>query len=113
MTRSKHDLKTVVERLVRAATDPDGVDLVSPDLLTEAADLLQSLEGERDQWKSDAGVEFLARQAAEARVRELEAERDEAVRCLGFFASAIKSGEPWTDTCEAQYRSALQKEAQG
>lgn len=27
--------------------------------------------------------------------------------CLGFFASVIKSGEPWTDTCEAKYREAL------
>lgn len=28
-------------------------------------------------------------------------------RCLGFFASVIKSGEPWTATCEAEYRAAL------
>lgn len=28
-------------------------------------------------------------------------------RCLGFFASVIKSGEPWTETCEREYREAL------
>ena len=28
-------------------------------------------------------------------------------RCLGFFASAIKSGEPWTDTCQREYDTAL------
>lgn len=27
--------------------------------------------------------------------------------CLGFFASVIKSGEPWTATCEQRYRAAL------
>jgi len=35
-----------------------------------------------------------------ARVAELE-------RCLAFFASVIKSGEPWTETCEAEYRKAV------
>ena len=30
-------------------------------------------------------------------------------RCLGFFASVIKSGEPWTETCEREYRAALQE----
>ena len=26
---------------------------------------------------------------------------------LGFFSSVIKSGEPWTETCEREYRAAL------
>ncbi len=26
--------------------------------------------------------------------------------CLAFFASVIKSGEPWSETCEAMYREA-------
>lgn len=47
------------------------------------------------------------RPALVARIRELEAERDAARRCLGFFASVIKSGETWTATCEAEYRAAL------
>jgi hypothetical protein len=29
-------------------------------------------------------------------------------RCLGFFASVIKSGEPWTETCEWEFREALE-----
>src|SRR4051794_33592388 len=28
-------------------------------------------------------------------------------RCLGFFASVIKSGEPWTETCQREYDEAL------
>lgn len=31
-------------------------------------------------------------------------------RCLGFFASVIKSGEPWTATCESEYQAALNKQ---
>lgn len=27
--------------------------------------------------------------------------------CLGFFASVIKSGEPWTQTCQEAYDKAL------
>lgn len=30
--------------------------------------------------------------------------------CLGFFASVIKSGEPWTATCEQRYRAALSEQ---
>lgn len=34
--------------------------------------------------------------------------RIEALReCLGFFASVIKSGEPWTDACQAKYDALL------
>lgn len=40
--------------------------------------------------------------AAKAREAKLRA-------CLGFFASVIKSGEPWTATCEERYRAALQE----
>jgi hypothetical protein len=28
-------------------------------------------------------------------------------RCLGFFASVIKSGETWTETCQREYDAAL------
>lgn len=35
---------------------------------------------------------------------------DRLARCLGFFASVIKSGEPWTQTCEREYQSALREE---
>lgn len=28
-------------------------------------------------------------------------------RCLGFFASVIKSGEPWTETCQQEYDKAM------
>ena len=30
-----------------------------------------------------------------------------ALRVVGFFASVIKSGEPWTETCEAEMRALL------
>ena len=56
-------------------------------------------------------AQLLCLTLALARARE---ERDAALaqaatlrRCLGFFASVIKSGEPWTETCEREYRAAL------
>ena len=39
------------------------------------------------------------------RVREADA--DALRKCLGFFASVIKSGEPWTDACQREYDAAL------
>lgn len=39
-------------------------------------------------------------------VKRLSAENARLRTCLGFFASVIKCGEPWTDTCEAEYRKA-------
>ncbi|MGQ1888212.1 hypothetical protein [Serratia marcescens] len=30
----------------------------------------------------------------------------EVMNCLAFFASVIKSGEPWTDTCQRDYDAA-------
>jgi len=27
--------------------------------------------------------------------------------CLGFFASVIKSGEPWSETCQREYDRVL------
>ena len=38
--------------------------------------------------------------SAEARLRDAHV-------CLGFFASVIKSGEPWTETCQRMYDAAL------
>jgi hypothetical protein len=32
-------------------------------------------------------------------------------KCLRFFASAIKSGEPWTETCQGEYERALARAA--
>lgn len=33
-----------------------------------------------------------------------------AWNCIGFFASVIKSGERWTDTCQSTYNMAQQSE---
>lgn len=33
----------------------------------------------------------------------MEAYAAQAGYCLAFFASVIKSGEPWTATCQAEY----------
>jgi hypothetical protein len=44
----------------------------------------------------------------------VEDRRDKKIRkmreCLHFFASVIKSGEPWTATCEREYLAALYSE---
>jgi len=39
-------------------------------------------------------------------IETLAAESAAKSRCLGFFASVIKSGEPWTDTCQKEYEAA-------
>ena len=31
---------------------------------------------------------------------------DRLIQTIGFFASVIKSGEPWTDACETAYADA-------
>ncbi len=41
-----------------------------------------------------------------ATVEQLHDEWAKLRRCLGFFASVIKSGESWTATCEREYRDA-------
>jgi hypothetical protein len=41
------------------------------------------------------------------RIKDYRAENERLRSCLRFFASVIKSGEPWTITCEKEYRAAL------
>jgi hypothetical protein len=48
------------------------------------------------------------RDAARANHLKVMKERDEAILALSFFASVIKSGEPWTEACEKVLRSAQQ-----
>ena len=45
--------------------------------------------------------------AKEAELAAVKAREAKLRACLGFFASVIKSGEPWTATCEQRYRAAL------
>ncbi len=40
-------------------------------------------------------------------VKAILDERDVLRGALTFFASVIKSGEPWTETCEKTFRAAL------
>lgn len=46
-----------------------------------------------------------------ARGNALAAENSSKSRCLGFFASVIKSGEEWTSVCEHEYSEALKNPA--
>lgn len=48
---------------------------------------------------------------AESKCRALAAENSSKSRCLGFFASVIKSGEKWTSVCEHEYSKALKNPA--
>lgn len=48
---------------------------------------------------------------AERKCRELAAESSNKSRCLGFFASVIKSGEEWTSVCEHEYSEAFKTPA--
>lgn len=45
-------------------------------------------------------------QYALKRVKELEEQNARLSECLGFFASVIKSGESWTETCQREYDKA-------
>lgn len=47
----------------------------------------------------------------EARCSALAAESSSKSRCLGFFASVIKSGEGWTSVCEREYSEAMETPA--
>ncbi len=42
-------------------------------------------------------------------VQALESERDRLRGALAFAASCIKSGEPWTETCEQEIGALLYK----
>ena len=45
-----------------------------------------------------------------ARLNKLRKDSEKIARlekCLIFFASVIKSGESWSETCEQEYRSAF------
>lgn len=45
--------------------------------------------------------------ATTAKERDLEAQLARARKCVSFFASVIKSGEPWTGVCENTMREAM------
>lgn len=47
----------------------------------------------------------------EVKCAALAAENSSKSRCLGFFASVIKSGEKWTSVCEHEYSKALKNPA--
>lgn len=56
-----------------------------------------------------AFVAAMAALRAEHDQREkVESALKAAQRCLGFFRSVIKSGEPWTNTCEKEFATAMQ-----
>lgn len=42
------------------------------------------------------------------RAEKAEAQLRQAQQCVKFFSSVIKSGEPWTDTCQREYNAALE-----
>jgi hypothetical protein len=66
--------------------------IMNSDHLTRLADLEKEVEG-------------LRANALEAKgqIEWMDIEKNKLRRCLGFFASVIKSGEPWTDTCQNEY----------
>lgn len=60
-----------------------------------------------DELAQDVAWYIARNEHLKARVETAEAKAARLKRCLGFFASVIKSGEPWTETCEREYRAAL------
>ena len=69
------------------------------------------LKAEQDRFKHDLTLATEAlRQLSYiwgAERDQLKAERDRLQGTLVFFASVIKSGEPWTDKCERAYLKAM------
>jgi hypothetical protein len=45
--------------------------------------------------------------AGERQLRELVEERTELCKTVAFFASVIKSGESWSDTCQTMYNNTI------
>jgi hypothetical protein len=45
-----------------------------------------------------------------AQLEAAQADAARAQRCLGFFASVIKSGEDWSSRCQQEYDAAMQAE---
>ncbi|HEE0083808.1 TPA: hypothetical protein R8G83_004168 [Citrobacter youngae] len=65
-------------------------------------------EGAAEQKLTDLAVQLAN---AESKCRELAAENAKKSRCLGFFASVIKSGESWTRVCQHEYNEAQETPA--
>lgn len=73
----------------------------------DAVELEQKLAGSQREFRAaDATIENLQMQ-----VEKLAAENASKSRCLGFFASVIKSGEEWTSVCQHEYSEALKNPA--
>ncbi|HAT7728298.1 TPA: hypothetical protein JAX37_000096 [Enterobacter cloacae] len=66
-------------------------------------DVVESVEGDM--------VDYDDYAALEARCAALAAENAKKSRCLGFFASVIKSGESWTRFCQHEYNEAQETPA--
>jgi len=78
-----------------------------------------TLYGKDDQGLSQCIADFTDRLSAEAvmqvyqerdalqqQVNALAAANSAKGRCLAFFACVIKTGEPWTETCQREYDAA-------
>ncbi len=50
----------------------------------------------RDEIQADAETQVVPREVA-----------DRLLRCLSFFATTIKAGERWSETCEREYDQVL------
>ena len=69
------------------------------------ADIVERLRDRAHGPATDATHADMREAAAE--IERLRAVADRRVRALHFLASVIKSGESWTQACEAEYREAL------
>ena len=76
-------------------------------------DLIRALRDERHKLATETIMTRVAvdalkaeRDSALAQLAEARRENERLDRCLAFFASVIKSGEPWTETCEREYAAA-------
>ena len=70
------------------------------DLVQDLRNTILTLEREKSEitasWKEAVAIGLKQKE----RIRELESRVVDFIQAVGFFASVIKSGEPWTAQCQ-------------
>jgi hypothetical protein len=75
--------------------------------ISELEDKLERTRQELDAVKLALDCAEICAAGDQERIEELSTALSKARRCLGFFASVIKSGESWTATCQREFDNAM------
>ena len=61
-------------------------------------------------WQARAQASGVPDSESVGYIEFLDRQNNRLRRCLGFFASVIKSGESWSDTCQSEYDEAIRSD---